>query len=133
RGGRLCGVEADRLETIASRDGPPVGRLAPSTDPDRDLVRGLREHADLVEVIVVAGEVDGIVTPAGAQQVDDLVGAAAAIVERLPEGFELARRPAHADAQCEPAATQRVEAGERVGQLEDAVARRDQDTGADAN
>ncbi len=132
-GRAVSGLQADRLEAVAARDGAPVRGLARPADPDRDLVRGLRQHADLVELVVLAVEARGVVTPARAQQVDDLVGRAAAVVEVVPERDELGFRPSHADGDREPTVAQAVEARERVRELERVVLRQHEHARAEAD
>ena len=123
RGGR---IDADRLEPVTLLDGAPIGALAAAADPDGDVVRRLRQEPDVVEGDVLAVERDGIVTPRGSEQVDDLVHAPSPIGELVAERLVLVGRPPDAHTGDDATACKRVDRRQRVGQLERVVHRRDQ-------
>ena len=127
---RLLGRHADQLGTVAGLDRPPQGARAQPADPDRDLVRGFREHADLFERVMLAVERHRVLRPTGAQDRDDLVHPAAAIPEIPAQRLELGLRPSDAGGDGQPSVAQRIEARERVGERERVVVRQHEHTGA---
>ncbi len=76
-------------------------------------------------------EAGGVVAPDGAPQVERLVEPVTPVVEVLAQHLELAGGPPDAHAQGEPATRERVEARQRVGQLERRVLGHHQHAGAE--
>ena len=148
REGRLRALPAETADrTVASsgftpiiwKPSPRLHRPAergfgPAPDPDRDVVRRLRQEANIGEGVVLAGEVVGrVVAPARVEQVDDLVGPAAAVMEVRSQRHELTFRPTHARADGQSAPADGVEARQSVREPQWVVLRKHQHTRAEAD
>jgi hypothetical protein len=99
------------------RGDAPEGAGAVAADPDRRprLLHGLGREADIAEAEELALERWVGVRPQRREDLEDLVGLAAAPVERHTQDLQLLLPPAHAHAADQPAIGERVDGGEHLG------------------
>ena len=114
---------------VGEAPGAPKGRLGGAADQDRqDVLDGSRPEGEVLERVEPAMERLGRARPQVAPEPDRLVEVRAAHVETVGHRQvpELGRVPADADPGRDPAATQRVERGQLLGE-QDRVPLRDHD------
>jgi len=102
---------------VAQSPHPTIRGLRAATDPDRQApaLRWLRLHAHRDDAVVPFGDIHLGVAPARAEQSNGVVHPRAARVEVLAEGLVFRLLPAHAHAEPNASARQRVERAHLLG------------------
>ena len=119
---------------VAEVLGAPDAGLRLGAEPDRGV--GVLDGADVdgrvIDVVVVAVEVDAVVGPQLAQQPQPLLEARDPLLERHAERLVLGLHVAEPEADVEPALADDVERRELLGEHHRVVERRDHDLGRQA-